>query len=130
MICDAQAWKLFKAGNALNLVDSKASDVTEEQVLRCIHVGLLCVQANATLRPVMSNVIMMLSGKIDELPNPSKPVFINNSESHASNSKSMSGLGIEDNESATTSQISGSATSSSSGIHSVNETSVTVVEAR
>ncbi|GLT69385.1 hypothetical protein SLA2020_415420 [Shorea laevis] len=32
-------------------------------VLRCIHLGLLCVQDNVDNRPTMSNVIFMLSNE-------------------------------------------------------------------
>ena len=119
-----QAWNLFKKGNALNLVDSKASEINEDQALRCIHVGLLCVQSDATLRPAMSNVVMMLSSSSVSLPNPSSPAFVRNSESCASTSKSMSSMG-------TSSQtISGTTTSSSQRIPSINETSLTRMEAR
>ncbi|GLJ19724.1 hypothetical protein SUGI_0357280 [Cryptomeria japonica] len=121
-------WKLFKGGNAMNMVDSKASKVVEEQALRCIHVGLLCVQADATLRPTMSNVIMMISSSSEKLSNPSKPAFVSNSESHASNSKSMSSTRIEENGKGTTSQICGKAMSSSSEIQSVNEVSDREIE--
>ena len=71
----------------MGLVDSMASDVNEEQALRCIHVGLLCVQSDAKLRPAMSNVVMMLSCSNAKLPNPSRPAFVNRSKIHASKSK-------------------------------------------
>ncbi|XP_059074876.1 cysteine-rich receptor-like protein kinase 26 [Cryptomeria japonica] len=81
----------------------KVSEVNQEQ--RCIHVGLLCVQADATLRPAMSNVIMMLSRRNANLPNPSKPAFVSSSKSHASTSKSS--WEVEENEKRMTYQISG-----------------------
>ncbi|XP_059074870.1 cysteine-rich receptor-like protein kinase 44 [Cryptomeria japonica] len=125
------AWKIFNRGNALNLVDSKASQVSQEQALRCIHVGLLCVQADATLRPAMSNVILMLSSNSVTLPNPSNPAFISNSESYASTSRSKSSSGFEEHERGTTSQTtSGTTTSSFQRIPSINETSLTQMEAR
>ncbi|GLJ19715.1 hypothetical protein SUGI_0357180 [Cryptomeria japonica] len=126
------AWKLFQGGNTLNMVDSEASGVSEEQALRCIHVGLLCVQANATLRPVMSDVITMISSSSVTLPNPSMPAFVSTGKSHSSKSepKSMPSWGIEEHKIVTTSQISAATTSSSSGIRSVNEASITEVEAR
>ncbi|XP_059075557.1 cysteine-rich receptor-like protein kinase 44 [Cryptomeria japonica] len=126
------AWTLFQGGNALNMVDSEASGVSQEQVLRCIHVGLLCVQANAALRPVMSDVITMISSSSVTLPIPSKPAFVSTGESHSPKpeARSMSSWGIHEHKIITTSQISGAATSSSSGIRSVNDASITEVEPR
>ncbi|GLJ19411.1 hypothetical protein SUGI_0350170 [Cryptomeria japonica] len=126
------AWKLFQGGNALNMADSEASGVSEEEALRCIHVGLLCVQANATFRPVMSDVITMLSSSSVTLPNPSKPAFVSTGHSHSLKPEpmSMSSWGNDEDKIVTTSQISGATTTSSSGIRSVNEASITEVEAR
>ncbi|GLJ19735.1 hypothetical protein SUGI_0357420 [Cryptomeria japonica] len=122
------AWKQFNGGNGLSLLHSKVSEFNQEQALRCIHVGLLCVQADATLRPAMSNVIMMLSRRNAKLSNPSKPAFVSSSKSHASTSKSS--WEVEENEKRITYQTSGATTSSSSGIRSVNEASITEIEAR
>ncbi|GLJ19713.1 hypothetical protein SUGI_0357160 [Cryptomeria japonica] len=126
------AWKLFQGRNALNMVHSEVSGVCQEQALRCIHVGLLCVQANPTLRPVMSDVITMISSSSVTLPNPSKPAFVSTGESHSSKTepKSMSSWEIDEHKIVTKSHISAATTSSSSGIRSVNETSITEVEAR
>ena len=44
------------------------------EVLRCIHVGLLCVQQRPEDRPNMSSVVLMLSSEIS-LPNPRQPGF-------------------------------------------------------
>ena len=44
------------------------------EVLRSIHIGLLCVQENAKDRPNMSQVVLML-GNEDELPQPKHPGF-------------------------------------------------------
>jgi len=46
-----------------------------DEVKRCIHVGLLCVEQYANDRPTMSDVISMLTNKY-ELPNsPRRPAF-------------------------------------------------------
>ncbi|XP_059075582.1 cysteine-rich receptor-like protein kinase 10 [Cryptomeria japonica] len=116
------AWKLFEGGNALNMVDSETPGVSQEQALRCIHVGLLCVQANATLRPVMSDVITMISSSSVTLPNPSKPAFISTGESHALKPDSKSSWGDDEHKNGTTSSLS--------GIRSGYEASNTEVEAR
>ncbi|KAJ9563228.1 hypothetical protein OSB04_008388 [Centaurea solstitialis] len=56
------AWRLYKEGKALELVDSSLieSDYTFK-MLRSIQVGLLCVQNNQEDRPNMSIVVIMLT---------------------------------------------------------------------
>ena len=45
------------------------------QVLRCIHVGLLCIQKFAEDRPIMSCVLSMLTNEEAILPQPKQPGF-------------------------------------------------------
>lgn len=45
-----------------------------DEVLRCIHVGLLCVQQRPEDRPNMSSVVLML-GSEGSLPEPKQPGF-------------------------------------------------------
>jgi len=70
-----QAWTLWKEQNALELIDSsiKSSCVVSE-VLRCIHVSLLCVQQYPDDRPTMTSVIQMLGSEM-KLVNPKEPGF-------------------------------------------------------
>lgn len=44
------------------------------EVLRCIQVGLLCVQDNTTDRPAMSAAVFMLCNEAT-LPTPKQPMF-------------------------------------------------------
>jgi len=70
-----QAWRLFKQGRPLELAaGSKVETPYLSEVLRSIHVGLLCVQENPEDRPNMSYVVLML-GNEDELPHPKQPGF-------------------------------------------------------
>lgn len=46
-----------------------------QEILRCIHVGLLCVQEQANNRPSMSMVISMLNSEIIDLLSPTQPAF-------------------------------------------------------
>ncbi|WRX29278.1 S-locus glycoprotein domain - like 10, partial [Theobroma cacao] len=71
------AWKLWKEDNILGLVDMEVSDPSydEKEILRCIHVGLLCVQEFAKDRPTMSRVVSMLNSEIVDLPPPKQPAF-------------------------------------------------------
>ncbi|KAL9366199.1 hypothetical protein Peur_037398 [Populus x canadensis] len=69
------AWELWKEGNQFELVDSTLRDsCSEDQVLRCIHVGLLCVEDNVNDRPTMSDVLSMLTSDA-QLPLLKQPAF-------------------------------------------------------
>ena len=47
----------------------------KEEILRCIHVGLLCVQELAKDRPPISIAISMLCCEIVHLPPPKPPAY-------------------------------------------------------
>ena len=70
-----QAWNLWKEGKGLELMDSTLSEsCSPEEVMRCIHVGLLCVQEHVNDRPSMSNAVFMLGGETAR-PVPKQPAF-------------------------------------------------------
>lgn len=70
-----QAWTLWKEGNALELIDSRIKDsCVVSEVLRCIHVSLLCVQQYPEDRPTMTSVVLMLGSEM-ELVEPKEPGF-------------------------------------------------------
>ena len=50
-------------------------------IIRSIHIGLLCVQENVTDRPTMGSVVLMLNSLSTLLPQPSKPAFLVHSTS-------------------------------------------------
>ncbi|XP_022848661.1 G-type lectin S-receptor-like serine/threonine-protein kinase At4g27290 [Olea europaea var. sylvestris] len=69
------AWILHKEGRSLELADtSQANPHYLKEVLRSIHVGLLCVQQYPGDRPSMSTAIFMLEKEV-VLPNPKRPGF-------------------------------------------------------
>ncbi|XP_071697459.1 G-type lectin S-receptor-like serine/threonine-protein kinase At4g27290 [Rutidosis leptorrhynchoides] len=69
------AWTLYKEKKTLDLADSSlVNSNCIHELLRCIHVALLCVQHNANDRPNMSAVVTMLSGE-GQLPDPEQPGF-------------------------------------------------------
>jgi len=69
-------WEHWSAGTVLETMDScMNSSFTESDVIRCIQVGLLCVQENPVDRPAMSVVGMMLGSDTVSLGTPSKPAF-------------------------------------------------------
>jgi len=45
------------------------------EVLKCIHIGLLCVQENPDVRPPIAMVMSFLNNHSLELPSPQKPAF-------------------------------------------------------
>ncbi|KAL4308846.1 hypothetical protein GQ457_01G004930 [Hibiscus cannabinus] len=70
------AWSLWKEGKPLDVADDflvETGDLSE--LLRCIHVSLLCVQHHPQERPSMSSVIVMLESRND-LPSPQQPGFL------------------------------------------------------
>jgi len=70
-----QAWRLWIEEKPLELIDDLLDDpVSPHEILRCIHVGLLCVQQTPENRPNMSSVVLMLNGE-KLLPDPSQPGF-------------------------------------------------------
>ncbi|KAF9588059.1 hypothetical protein IFM89_007300 [Coptis chinensis] len=71
------AWKLWREGNALQLIDPTLTHCfSPNEVMRCIHIGLLCVQENLEDRPTMSSVVLMLNSYSLTLESPSAPAFI------------------------------------------------------
>ncbi|XP_052181844.1 cysteine-rich receptor-like protein kinase 7 [Diospyros lotus] len=52
-----------------------------DQIKRCIHIGLLCVQANEALRPEMEEIDTWLKDSSIQLPPPLKPPFFVPSDS-------------------------------------------------
>ncbi|KAI4296585.1 hypothetical protein L6164_036534 [Bauhinia variegata] len=71
------AWKLWNENNITSLIDQEIADSgSMNQILRCIHIGLLCVQEVARVRPTMTTVISMLNSEIVNLPPPKQVAFI------------------------------------------------------
>lgn len=58
------AWELYGEGKLLELVDPDLKTYTEEEVIKYIKVAFFCTQATANRRPMMSQVVDMLSRNI------------------------------------------------------------------
>ena len=66
---------MWQQGKVLELIDKNiVNSCIVSEVLRCIQVGLLCVQQHPDDRPTMPSVILML-GSNNELPKPKQPGF-------------------------------------------------------
>ncbi|CAI9756560.1 unnamed protein product [Fraxinus pennsylvanica] len=72
----AHAWRLWREGRGMELMDSAAGEsYSSSEVLRCIQVGLLCVQEQAEDRPNMDTVVLMLSSDTASMSQPKNPGF-------------------------------------------------------
>ncbi|XP_021729913.1 cysteine-rich receptor-like protein kinase 10 [Chenopodium quinoa] len=70
------AWKQWNDGAPLEFVDPSIRDsCSVNEVLRCIHLGLLCVQESVDDRPTMATVVLMLDSYSVTLPVPQNPGF-------------------------------------------------------
>ncbi|XP_008364109.3 receptor-like serine/threonine-protein kinase SD1-8 isoform X1 [Malus domestica] len=70
------AWKLWTEGKGSEIIDPSVGDsYSPSVVLRCIQVGLLCVQERAEDRPTMASVVLMLSSETATMPQPKNPGF-------------------------------------------------------
>ncbi|CAL5213369.1 unnamed protein product [Lathyrus oleraceus] len=58
------AWQLHEEGKLLELVDPDMVEYPKEEVIRYMKVAFFCTQAAATRRPMMSQVVDMLSKNI------------------------------------------------------------------
>ncbi|XP_047319854.1 G-type lectin S-receptor-like serine/threonine-protein kinase At1g11410 [Impatiens glandulifera] len=96
-------WNLWKEDKALEIMDRSMGDSwPEEEVLRCVHIGLLCVQELVMDRPTMSDVAFMLCNEI-ALPFPKQPAFIFNG--HDTNDSSTSDVKAKSNNGLTITQV-------------------------
>ncbi|THF96641.1 G-type lectin S-receptor-like serine/threonine-protein kinase SD1-1 [Camellia sinensis] len=88
------AWKLWVEGNAIKLVDEKVetSTMLMSEVIKCIQIGLLCVQQRPEDRPTMSSVVSMLDNEGAMLPRPKQPGFYTEGSSDETELASTTGI--------------------------------------
>ncbi|KAF9614553.1 hypothetical protein IFM89_019300 [Coptis chinensis] len=69
-------WRQWQEGNALELIDPTLTECySRNEVMRCIHIGLLCVQEDVARRPTMASVVLMLNSYSVTIPIPTAPAF-------------------------------------------------------
>ncbi|XP_059660580.1 G-type lectin S-receptor-like serine/threonine-protein kinase SD1-1 isoform X2 [Cornus florida] len=84
------AWKLWSEEKPMELMDKVLEEsFSVNEVLRCVQVGLLCVQQRPEDRPSMSDVAFMLSNESTLLPQPKEPGFCMESSSIKIDSSSI-----------------------------------------
>ena len=62
----------------------------EDQFMKCVKVGLLCVQEDPGDRPTMSSIVTMLDSETATVPTPQQPAFVlrrGSNEASSSSSK-------------------------------------------
>ncbi|KAF4398047.1 hypothetical protein G4B88_019768 [Cannabis sativa] len=107
-------WRIWREGNTSKMVDPLMRVGSASDVMRCIHIGLLCVQENIANRPTMNAIVLMLNSNSLSLPLPSEPAFFMHS-----NTGSHMSFGSDFNSRETTKS------SNHSKSESVNEASIT-----
>ncbi|XP_031392634.1 cysteine-rich receptor-like protein kinase 10 [Punica granatum] len=113
----SHAWKHWRDGTPMEVLDPILRDsCSRNEVIRCIHMSLLCLQEDPADRPTMATMALMLNSYSVTLPVPQQPAFFFRSRTGQLYSESgESGFGKSTSESMPV---------------SVNEVSITEVEPR
>uniref|UniRef100_A0A7N1A6D7 Uncharacterized protein n=1 Tax=Kalanchoe fedtschenkoi TaxID=63787 RepID=A0A7N1A6D7_KALFE len=69
------AWESWTSGRISDIFDATLLDCRRDEILRSIHIGLLCVQESVKARPTMASVSLMLGSVSLSLPLPSRPAY-------------------------------------------------------
>ncbi|KAL3740516.1 hypothetical protein ACJRO7_021748 [Eucalyptus globulus] len=79
-------WKNWREGTISNIIDPCITSNLSTEIVRCVHIGLLCVQENVANRPTMASILLMLNSHSVTLQVPSQPAFF----LHSGNESDMS----------------------------------------
>jgi len=72
-----QVWEHWEAETVTELADPRmGGDFRKHDLLRCVHIGLLCVQEEPAARPVMSYVVTTLGTNTVTDQALCKPAFV------------------------------------------------------
>ncbi|KAK8353142.1 hypothetical protein V6Z12_A05G137500 [Gossypium hirsutum] len=72
----AYAWEAWNEGRALELIDpSLGESYPKDEVMRCIHVSLLCGQDNPVDRPTILDALSMMYSEGNQLPRAKPPAY-------------------------------------------------------
>ncbi|XP_044965493.1 putative receptor-like protein kinase At4g00960 isoform X2 [Hordeum vulgare subsp. vulgare] len=71
----SDVWTCWTKGMISQMIDESLEGHPRIQALRCIHIGLLCVQADPDDRPDIPSVIFMLNREDMKLQPPAQPAF-------------------------------------------------------
>ncbi|KAF7019356.1 hypothetical protein CFC21_032535 [Triticum aestivum] len=72
----AYAWNLWKDGKSMDFMDATLMEsYSPDEVSKCIHIGLMCVQDSPNARPHMSSVVSMLDNEAMPRAVPKQPMY-------------------------------------------------------
>ncbi|WZZ25131.1 hypothetical protein YC2023_008532 [Brassica napus] len=91
-------WRSWREDVILSVIDPSLTAGSRNDILRCLHIGLLCVQESAASRPTMASVALMLNSNSFTLPTPSRPAFVLESVIPSNVSSSTEGLQMSSND--------------------------------
>jgi len=77
----SDVWDHWTKGTVSQMLHPSLDGFALSQALRCIHIGLLCVQEEPDDRPDISTVVFMLTRDSMELQQPAQPAFFFGRES-------------------------------------------------
>ncbi|CAI9760047.1 unnamed protein product [Fraxinus pennsylvanica] len=70
------AWKLWRENTPLELIDpTLQNSYARNEAIRCIQIGLLCVQEDVDERPNMASILLTLNSSSATLAVPGQPAF-------------------------------------------------------
>ncbi|CAL5014883.1 unnamed protein product [Urochloa decumbens] len=69
-------WQLYEENHPLDMLDPKLAGFNKDEVLRAVHVALLCTQGSPHQRPSMSRAVSMLAGDVEVGEVVNKPSYI------------------------------------------------------
>ncbi|XP_045787083.1 cysteine-rich receptor-like protein kinase 10 isoform X1 [Trifolium pratense] len=67
------AWRNWREGTIIDIIDPSLNNGSQNEIMRCIHIGLLCVQESLVERPTMATIALMLSSYSFTMPLPLEP---------------------------------------------------------
>ncbi|KAM0008397.1 putative non-specific serine/threonine protein kinase [Helianthus debilis subsp. tardiflorus] len=70
-------WRSWRKGEVSDIIDQtlKSGSSSIDDIIKVIHIGLLCVQESVVDRPTMASIIHMLDSFSIVLPEPAEPAY-------------------------------------------------------
>ncbi|KAM0867929.1 hypothetical protein ACQ4PT_041667 [Festuca glaucescens] len=88
----SDVWTCWTKGTISEMIDQSLEGHSRIQALRCIHIGLLCVQSDPDDRPDIPSIIFMLNRDDMELQPPAQPAFFFGEDSNSASPPCQQGI--------------------------------------
>ncbi|KAL5974067.1 hypothetical protein ACLOJK_030729 [Asimina triloba] len=81
------AWKLYEKSKLADLVDPKLEQdwFVQKEILQVMNIALLCLQPHPSIRPPMSEIVALLTCKVEMTATPVKPAFLDRKQNKNEN---------------------------------------------